>query len=317
MPVNWALMQLRATRANPPGRAADDPTRRSLYGAALQQFDDLLDAAAASGHAGRPLPLFYALSQAGRAVVAAHGATGIVTSHGLSEERLVGGPDPLLRQVKRSRASNDALSNVCAATGAPDPYGSTIKTIELGAAWASLPAENRYLRGWDPRWRPSLEAFIHSRTRLELHVTSNAPEQAVDVTSTSYPQLPDGFRHGPPEHNQLIGVPDVAHAGEVTWPDDDSPSAVTLTRRGESPYDRWLLPAAPGSDQPFTPLTAWWVLLFGLSIFARYDPGLWVTVLNLDDPGGHALPLRLLLDQALETIPELISDALVGEAATP
>lgn len=61
----WALSVIRATRAEPPGRAGSDPDRRATYGAALQQFDELLAAAAVAGHASRPLPLFYALSQAG------------------------------------------------------------------------------------------------------------------------------------------------------------------------------------------------------------------------------------------------------------
>jgi hypothetical protein len=50
------------------------------------------------------------------------------------------------------------------------------------------------------------------------------------------------------------------------------------------------------------PLTAWWVLLFGMSIFARYDPGLWNTTLNLDR-SGRAVSLRLLLDEALRGAP--------------
>jgi hypothetical protein len=59
---------IRATRASPPGHAHDDAERRRVYGAALAQFDELIAASAAVGPASRPLPLFYALSQAGRAV---------------------------------------------------------------------------------------------------------------------------------------------------------------------------------------------------------------------------------------------------------
>jgi hypothetical protein len=59
-----------------PGHAAKG-ARRELYGAALQQFDELIEASRNAGHTSRPLPLFYALSQAGRAVVAAHGSSGV------------------------------------------------------------------------------------------------------------------------------------------------------------------------------------------------------------------------------------------------
>jgi hypothetical protein len=43
-----------------------------VFGAALQQFEELMDAAASVGYAARPLPLFYAISQAGRAIAAVH-----------------------------------------------------------------------------------------------------------------------------------------------------------------------------------------------------------------------------------------------------
>lgn len=62
--ASWPLNLIRSTRAEPPGLAGDDPTRRSLFGAALQQFDELLSAAEITGYASRALPLFYALSQA-------------------------------------------------------------------------------------------------------------------------------------------------------------------------------------------------------------------------------------------------------------
>jgi len=96
--VDWSLLAIRATRAEPPGQAAKG-ARRELYGAALQQFDELIEASRNAGHASRPLPLFYALSQAGRAVVAAHGSSGRVSSHGLAEDRGAQGPDVLRRAV--------------------------------------------------------------------------------------------------------------------------------------------------------------------------------------------------------------------------
>ena len=40
----WALNVIRASRADPPGLAASDRARRRTYGAALQQFDELLEA---------------------------------------------------------------------------------------------------------------------------------------------------------------------------------------------------------------------------------------------------------------------------------
>jgi hypothetical protein len=57
-------------RAAPP-LAAQDPEPRAVFSAALQQSEELFAAAEVAGPAAKPLPLFYALSQAGRAIAAA------------------------------------------------------------------------------------------------------------------------------------------------------------------------------------------------------------------------------------------------------
>lgn len=58
---------LRATRWRPPPPASQDLDRQQTYVAALEQAEQLFRAAANVGAAARPLPLFYGLSQAGRA----------------------------------------------------------------------------------------------------------------------------------------------------------------------------------------------------------------------------------------------------------
>jgi hypothetical protein len=62
----WSV--LRGLRANPPGRAAEDDRRRSVFAASLEQAEQFLSAAVDVGHATKPVQLFYALSQAGRAI---------------------------------------------------------------------------------------------------------------------------------------------------------------------------------------------------------------------------------------------------------
>src|SRR5271155_3741251 len=75
---------IRRTRAHPPGRARQEE-RRATYGTALEQFEELIKAAAAASPGVRPLPLFYALSQAGRAIAAANLSGGWkLYGHGLS-----------------------------------------------------------------------------------------------------------------------------------------------------------------------------------------------------------------------------------------
>jgi hypothetical protein len=96
---------------------------------------------------------------------------------------------------------------------------------------------------------------------------------------------------------------------------DATASGLDITHQDlEATNERWLFPAPENSSAPFTPLTAWWVLLFGLSIVARYDPGTWSRALNLDDSSGYAVPLRLVLDEALARLPWIILTALTGKA---
>jgi hypothetical protein len=66
---------LRLTRHAASGAAAQDQEAAGIFRAALEQFEELMRAAGAAGPAARPLPLFYALSQAGRAIVAVRGGT--------------------------------------------------------------------------------------------------------------------------------------------------------------------------------------------------------------------------------------------------
>ncbi|HXB66415.1 MAG TPA: hypothetical protein VNV42_16240 [Solirubrobacteraceae bacterium] len=315
---SWGLNVIRATRADPPGRAGLEPERRATYGAALQQFDELLEAAAVAGHASRPLPLFYALSQAGRALAAAHCESWVVRAHGISEDRSISAEkNPLLRRIKRRVGAGDALSAVCEALRAPDPFGSAGEPIEVGAAWAALPMFNRFLPGWEERWHPAMRAFNDAPGNppqhvMSLQVTTRAPQPRDALPSSGYPSLPAGFSFEPAAHPELPMNDSARRFGTVRWgPPESTPSVFDLTYSPSGTFNRWLLPGAPGSDEPFVPLTAWWVLLFGLSVFARYDPGLWSSSLNLDG-SECAVPLRLLLDEALEAISELVADALIA-----
>jgi nitroreductase len=78
-----ALRSLRALRHNPPGYAKQG-ARRTTFQSALEQCEQFLDAASATGYATRPVQLFYALSQAGRAIVLHHRAS--VTRRGRSAD---------------------------------------------------------------------------------------------------------------------------------------------------------------------------------------------------------------------------------------
>src|ERR1700744_1023636 len=68
--MGTATRDLRAFRYDPPGYAKRG-ARQTTFQSALEQCEQFLAAARPAGYATRPVQLFYALSQAGRAIVAA------------------------------------------------------------------------------------------------------------------------------------------------------------------------------------------------------------------------------------------------------
>ncbi len=75
---------LRASRAHPPGLCAADESRRQIYVAAMEQFEELIEASDRVSAASRPLTIYYALAQAGKAIVAAHSPGDPPRRHGLT-----------------------------------------------------------------------------------------------------------------------------------------------------------------------------------------------------------------------------------------
>jgi hypothetical protein len=81
---------LRALRADPP-QLAGKGERRKVFSAALEQAEQLFRGAASLGYASRPLNLFYGLSQAGRALSAAHDSqqsTWRLQGHGITHKNV-------------------------------------------------------------------------------------------------------------------------------------------------------------------------------------------------------------------------------------
>jgi hypothetical protein len=84
--------------------------------------------------------------------------------------------------------------------------------------------------------------------------------------------------------------------------------AIVPTARGTD--ERMLLPRV-GGQAFLSPLMLWWLLLFGLSMIARYDPEVWVAALNIND-SQQAVPIESALEMALGVLPDLILEALTG-----
>lgn len=90
-----------------------------------------MSAARAVSPAARPLPLFYAISQAGRAVAAAQGAAWHLSGHGLK----LGKVQPDLTHTVVKPDGNRAFQAVSSIVGS----GRLIEPVALGALWNSLP----------------------------------------------------------------------------------------------------------------------------------------------------------------------------------
>jgi len=342
-----SLYGIRATRSSPPGYARDDPERRSVYGSALSQFDELIAAATAVGPASRPLPLFYALSQAGRAIAAAH-AEGVwrLRMHGLSAPEL--DRAPLSIEVNRTPAAAKDGSSVDSVTGVAAATRSDVfpDATTIGALWSSLPELFHLLPASSDTGPNPLRLVPEDPDPENLHLQidpghvyatvvgfSGTADELVSYLTDHYPTS------GNPQLFQPQGLPHVGqhtvcgHGFLFRW-DADAPTIdghlATLDRLAPSEgpgvptegaglmfppsngfQPRWLRPSISGAAM--SSLVSWWTLLFGLSMLARYEPAVWVAVLDYD-AADLAAPLDALLETGLARMPELVLAALT---ATP
>lgn len=317
---DWMLRNIRGTRANPPGLAAKDEERKSIYSAGLEQFEQLLAASQSTPPSALPLPLFYALSQAGRAIVAARGDCPRVDGHGLSQDRQQPQPSDLLhRKIKRtpSRSGLDAFGAVSRAINSPDIHGS----LEIGALWVALPGTHRIPENaWRQNWRTALSVLDETDYRaIQLGLTviramsfsGNPYLGPMDSLVDRYPSIPQGARMRPLSGNENL---DPGNWGmNIAWQAEGPLEAVALVDPSVPNESKSLLPTLPEQSAVLNPLMTWWILLFGLSVFARYEPELWMEVLEIDR-SPLAVPLESVLQQALVAVPALVHKELLVKA---
>jgi hypothetical protein len=318
-----AWRSIRQLRSSPPGLAGDRLERRSVFQAALAQAEELWDAAVVAGAASRPLPLFYSVSQAGRAVCAAWATEPEwrPASHGL-ERRECDDPDPARRVFEYAalvtEAPSGAYAMVAAATRSPVFSGAA----SVADLWASIPGlpTPRAIFGDRPGCL-TLEAAPLTNDTRSLAQRVAAPKAAVlRFTSTPAEELPALYptiQRVQPTESRTTSLGRIETI--YTFPDHRGEPR-PLTEIGERPHDddgfsvfvvRPRIGTAP-TPPPSVFLTLW-ALLWCLSELARYYPDTWVT--TLDPNTSHsAVTLEHGLDVALERVPPLIADALRGPA---
>jgi hypothetical protein len=336
--VDWparhqAWSDLRATRYHPPGLASADSERRRVYIAALQQAEEMFLAASEVGYASKPLLAFYGLSQAGRAIAAAHGyareeawqLSGHGLTHGGLKQPL---PDIAIFQPPNSEAASFIrLSSMLNSPSLPVKKQSRAR-VSFNDLWDTLPeAAARPLRMGKDR-RPALKfSYLDTGERHPLASgilcgippsvpDSATPRQAFDDFMKAYPTASGydlvragadtdapAYQSGSPICLQMHWRAGLEQATAVQR---EQRVAKVMTSYNGSLY---LLPAVGGNDRPLHPLMAWWAVLYILSMLARYQPAEWVSHTNVDS-GRYAVALEQLLTDALVTVPRLIYETI-------
>lgn len=293
----------------------------------MQQFEELMQAAEQIGAAARPLPLFYALSQAGRAVAAAHAyEPWQLRGHGL---QLKDEGQPLLNREISPAGKSDASFRRVAQTVGSDVLE---QSVTISALCASLPelAVVPELCGGNPRAlyvKPIVQsggAVLVMSRKADAYVVNfpgdlgaaTDPAAAVGEHLLRYPSaagwaVPEHLRLFPPADNWgSAAVLRWQVAEDIQSPNEPDRQARMMEVAPQYRHSdrQWCRPAvAPG--KVLSPLMTWWGLLYALSMVARYEPDAWVDLLDVDE-SELAVPLEGVLEDALEVVPHLVLDAL-------
>jgi hypothetical protein len=328
-------------RASPPGHARKQGARRNTFAAALEQAQEFARAAEAAGYATKPILLFYALSQASRAVCAAKlDEDWVRIGHGLSvPER------------------GEGLPTVAIKAGSGGLYGGVLETVDespisgevtIGDLLAAHP-EFADLALPDDRPRPLLARPAASFPPEADLLDSTAVVGALFLLLDGLPELGsrEDFVEALAQYPSLAGARPAEQPtrlpGGVLSPEEERNGIVyrrailpatmfpvvrvdvrgellrDLVRRfeeiaphgvqGDPINQRWIQPAVGEPKQIVGAFSSWWALLLGLSSLARYRPAEWVRVLDVDR-SDHAVLLERVLDRAEEALPHHILGAL-------
>ena len=308
------LSRVQALRADPPGLAGRGGRRAKVFAASLQQFADLLTAAESVGSASSPILLFYALSQAGRAIAAAHQPGGDLwefSSHGLkvTEDDHVG--KTTVRPEPR-RDSGDAFSVITSVTGSKPLAAAT----NIESMWSSLPGLQE---------APGLGVGRPRPLVLEPDPFAMSPFHAPPTTAVVRlpAEVDDEHQAASYLHPYPVGTAKPAVSGIVgntAGIHPDSPRQYRVDFRcpiatvGEEYLARgmrFLRPSVVHDDESPLALVTWWATLLALASLARYRPAVWTKALDKDD-SALAVPLESGLRTARLVLPRLVLHALVG-----
>lgn len=288
---------------------------------ALEQAQQQFAAAERIGYESRPLNLFYGLSQAGRALAAGSRLLGRgtghqwqSTGHGLKYDVAVPG-GVLATPIKQDGGTRDLFSRVSIATGSPLDF----EGIDFGAAINQLVDYTMVFRDAEGYPRPIHDVYVYAPSATfprDVEVAVPGLERGSETTADEVRDLLNPY---PALRNLRVAT---NQDGTVRWSNNEGHCFVVvensdglvsrgsstdmLALKGYTNYRRSavLLPNAGRSSEPIRPLMAWWVVLYALSMLARYAPSKWTDALSISE-SPIASRIEFLLDAAVEAVPEL------------
>ena len=307
---DYDRLRIRALRATFKA-SRDDERRRQVFIGALGQFDELITAAASVGPASRPLPLYYALNQAGRALVAQRQIRDRPWEpkwHGLT----VGDPpDGRLQQtpIKPQHHDNSSFRLLSESIRTPRLTDDTT----LANVWAAIPnLPKPGLGAGCPRALPLEVAHVDPiqsgtlRGLEGLAAAEGADERLHGMLSAAYPKAADGLQVDLVEWEatQFRGS-----KAQLSWrtPEGTARPIYPSTSRYLGGY--WLIPRLNEAGDVLEPLMLWWCLLHALSQLARYHPAEWTVALDPDN-SQWAVAIEQVLGMALSIVPRLVLNTL-------
>ena len=288
------------------------------------------------------LLLFYGLSQAGRALVAARtpGDPWRPHGHGIGEARGNRTPTTIADfEVEPRTANAGAFALVADALCSSTLPGPT----RLGDLWPLLPDTQRFelpnsrchrlLNIQMNTYQDGIAPINAEISGLPANLgvergpgeDASAPrtdwteeEERVRSFLTNYPSL-NGYRFGV-GGGQPIGfrpTGDGSALVAIHWPNhsgDDSLSSNQLGKRVATSYAGHanVYPCLDASGRSIHPFVVWWAVLFGLSILARYEPGTWSRAIDIN-ASRAAVAVEHILNAAVHSVPELLYRALTDD----
>lgn len=336
-PSHRSWQMLRALRHDPPHLARDDPGRRSMFSAAVEQSEQFFRAAETVDTETRPLLLFYGLSQSGRALRAAADPNGDwdrARGHGLSVVgSSIGGLASTRVADQKSGLFIDVARTLQRATLGD---GQNVATLtRLAQIGSSFP-----LPGDDPDYPPLL-LTLHDRgpydrpefLRAELTVPAEgwarelppvgqrdtsdyeAYKDHVRAQLSHYPTLSEArLVDDVPGHFDLGGSGSTRSV-QLMWSDRRHPAPAEEAEALLPFGDDWgsettVYPIGPGSSLAVHPFLLWWSVLYAMSHYVRYEPTRWAAIIDIDS-SSEAAAVEHLCHQALDLLPEMIHRTLL------